>query len=179
MDYNHILRRSAAACAALLVIAVPGAAQQSEDAAVAAATGPRACLPQPLIKRTKILDNRNIVFVTRQDEIYNNQLPKQCTSLNRRSLVNYGIANGRVCAGDRFQILLETAPKNFFPGPLCELGAFVPITEAELEDLTAMTEPDRERRPRSRSSREAVTTEKIELPRGEAAPGNAEPAPAE
>jgi hypothetical protein len=179
MDYNDTLKRSAAACAALLAIAVPGAAQQNEDAAVAEATGPRSCLPQPQIQRTKILDNRNIVFVTRNDEIYNNQLPKQCMNLNRRSLVNYGIANGRVCAGDRFQVMLETAPKNFLPGPMCELGAFVPITEAELEDLTVMTEPGRERRPRGRSSREAVTTEKIELPRDEAAPANAEPAPAE
>ena len=42
-----------------------------------------------------------------------------------------------------------------------------------------MTEPDRERRPRGRSSREAVTTEKIELPRDEAAPASPEPVPVE
>ena len=107
------------------------------------------------------MNNRTIVFVTRQDEIYNHELPKRCPSLNRRSLVNFGIANGRVCAGDRFQVLLETTPKNFVPGPLCELGTFVPITEAELEDLTAMTDEKRERR--GRSKREAISTEEVEL----------------
>ena len=180
MDHSRTFRRSAAACAALLAIAVPGAAQQNEDTGVTDAAGPRACLPAPTIRRTKILNNRNIVFVTRQEEIYSNELPKQCMTLNRRSLINYGIANGRVCAGDRFQVMLETAPKNFLPGPLCEFGTFVPITEAELEDLTAMTEPDRERRSRGRSTREAVTTEQVELPRDEAAPAASEPAaPAE
>ena len=100
--------------------------------------------------------------------------------MNRRSLINYGVANGRVCAGDRFQVMLETAPKSFLPGPLCELGAFVPITEAELEDLTAMTEPDRQRRSRGRSSREAVTSEQVELPRPDSAATEREPAaPAE
>jgi hypothetical protein len=36
--------------------------------------------------------------------------------------------------------------------------------------LTAITEENRERRPRRRSVREAVTTEQVELPPAEAAP---------
>jgi hypothetical protein len=41
----------------------------------------------------------------------------------------------------------------------------VPITEAELEDLRAMTEEDRQKnRSRGRSRREAVSTQQIELP---------------
>jgi hypothetical protein len=179
MDHGGMFRRWTAACAALFGIVVAGAAQESEDTAVAETTGARACLPQPTIERTKILSNRNIVFITHQDEIYNNELPKQCRGLNRRSLVNFGIANGRVCARDRFQVMVETTPKSFLPGALCELGTFVSITEAELEDLTAMTEPNRERRSRGRSSREAVTTEQIELPRDDAAPQSTEPAPTE
>lgn len=177
MEQGAILRRSAATCAALLATVLPGVAQQNDDAAVIDAAGPRPCLPQPRIKRTKILDNRNIVFVTHQDQIYNNPLPKQCATLNRRSLVNYEVANGYVCAGDRFQVIVETAPKVFMPGPLCELGTFVPITEAELDDLTAMTASKRERASRGRSSREAVTTEQIELPRNEPPPTDAGPTP--
>lgn len=179
MELGAILRRSAATCAALVATALPGVAQQNDDPADIDAAGPRPCLPQPTIKRTKILDNRNIVFVTHQDEIYNNPLPKQCATLNRRSLVNYEVANGYVCAGDRFQVILETAPKVFMPGPLCELGTFVPITQAELDDLTAMTGPKRERAARGRSSREAVTAEPIELPRQEGEQPSAEPAPSE
>jgi hypothetical protein len=179
MDNGSILRRSAATCAALVAaaLAVPGAAQQGKEAEPThAASGPRSCLPHPTINRTKILNGRNIIFVTYDDTIYNNHLPKQCPTLNRRSLVNYGIANGRICAGDRFQILWENTPGSFLPGVFCALGNFVPITEAELEDLVAMTEQNPERRRRGRSSREAVTTEQVDLPRAETTPA-AEQAP--
>ena len=85
---------------------------------------------------------------------------KECPSLKRNSLVNYGVRNGRICAGDRVQVLWETTPKNYIPTSYCQLGAFVPITAAELEDLMAMTEENREQGRRGRSSREAVTTER-------------------
>jgi len=158
--------RSAAVYALMAAgLALPSAAQQGDDAEPANAPGgPRSCLAQPTIDRTKILDGKNIVFVTRQDTIYNNELPKQCPSLKRGSLVNYGIANGRLCAGDSFHVLWETKPGTYMPAALCRLGNFVPITAAELEDLMTMTEEHRERGRRGRSSRDAVTTEQIELP---------------
>ena len=56
------------------------------------------------------------------------------------------------------------------PAFVCQLGHFLPITAAELEDLTAMTDEDRARTSRRRSSREAVTTEQVELPPAETAP---------
>jgi len=178
MDNGSILRRPAAVWAALLATALAstGAAQQDEDAGADAVAGPRDCLNHPNIRRTKILSARNIVFVMRDDTIYNNQLPKDCPSLNRSSLVNFAIVNKRVCAGDRFRVLMETQPGSFTPTFLCPLGAFVPITESELEDLTTMTAPEKERRSRQRSTREAVTTEQIELPPSATAPA---PAPAE
>jgi hypothetical protein len=176
MDSNGIFFRPAAIYVLMAAaLAVPSAAQQGDDAEPAnAPAGPRSCLAQPTIDRTKILDGKNIVFVTRQDTIYNNELPKQCPSLKRGSLVNYGIANGRLCAGDSFQVLWETKPGTYMPAALCRLGTFVPITAAELEDRLTMTEEHRERRGRrGRSSREAVTTEQVELPR---APGAESPA---
>lgn len=171
--------RAGATCAALLAAAltVPGAAQQGEEAdPTAAPTGTRSCLPHPTIDRTKILNGRNIVFVTRDRTIYNNQLPKQCPSLNRRSLVNYGIQNGRICAGDRFQVLWENGPGNYQPSAMCALGNFVPITETELDDLAAMTDENRERSRRGRSKREAVTTEPVEAPATAPAPAAGETA---
>lgn len=182
MDKRSILWPSAAIGAALLAAALtaPGAAQQGDDAeAPSTSDGPRSCLPHPTINRTKILNERNIVFVTQNDTIYNNQLAKECPSLKRDSLVNYGIANGRMCAGDKFQVLWETSPRNFVPAFMCELGTFVPITAAELEDLMAMTEDNRERRGRGRSRGEAVTTEQVELPSAETAPAAEQAAPAE
>ena len=186
MDQGSILWRPAAIGVVLLAAALttPNAAQQDHDAEAKAELAstpidPRSCLPHPTINRTKILNDRNIVFVTQNDTIYNNELPKQCPSLKRTSLVSYNVASGRLCAGDRFQLLWEASPRNFVPAFVCQLGTFRPISAAELEDLLAMTEENRADRRRGRSSREAVTTEQVELPRAEAAPADAQAAPAE
>jgi len=176
IDEASIVRRPTAACAALLVAAFTiynAAAQGGDQEAASTSIDPRSCLAHPTINRTKILNNRNIVFVTRNDTIYSNELPKQCPGLKRNSLVNYGIANGRLCAGDRFQVLWEASPGNFMPASMCQLGSFRPISVTEFDDLLAMTEENREKRRRGRSTREAVTTEQVELPRAEAAPADA------
>ena len=180
MDHGSILVRSGAvACAALLaaVLAAPGRAQRVEEAdATDAVEGPRACLSHPTIRRTKILDDRNIVFFTRDQAIYANQLPKACPGLRRNSLVNYAVANSRQCAGDLFQVLWETGVGTYTPTFVCELGPFVPISETALEDLTTMTAPERERGSRRRSTREAVTTEQVELPPAADEPAKTAPA---
>jgi hypothetical protein len=171
---SHVQPRSAA-CTALLAAAFAtlGAAQEGDDADEAdVPREPRSCLNQSEIARTTILNDRNIVFVTRFDEIYNSQLPKQCPGLRRNALVNYPITNRRLCAGDRFAVLWEQQPGNYLPTSQCPLGMFVPITATELEDLLTMTDENRDRdhRPRGRSKREAVTTEQIELPPTEPQP---------
>jgi len=180
MDKASILGRSGAICTALLAAALAalGAAQQDEEAEAAdTPTEPRSCLARPTIDRTRILNGRNIVFVTRDDTIYNNQLPKECPTLSRRSLVNYGIQNGRMCAGDRFQVLWENGPGRYQPTAMCQLGTFVPITESALDDRVTMTEENRERSRRGRSKREAVTTEEVEAPPVPPAPDTGETAP--
>ena len=167
MDKGSLLKRSWSSCAALLAasFAVPGLAQQGERTDAADdGSGSVSCLKQADIRRVKILSNRNIVFFTRFEEIYNNALPKQCPGLQRNSLVNYPITSGRLCSGDRVQVLREQQPGNYLSTALCPLGAFVAITDAELEDLATMTDADRTSRPRGRSRREAATSEQVELP---------------
>jgi hypothetical protein len=158
----------AAACAVVFVWC--GGSVAAQDGRAAAPDDDRAsvarmCLDNPTIKRTQILGDRNIVFITRDNQIYNNQLPRQCPSLRRSSLVNYPVANRELCAGGQFQVLWQTGLGNYTPAFTCQLGAFVPITEAELEDLATLTDenPDR-RRLRRRSPREAVISEEVELP---------------
>jgi len=171
MDEHTIRKRSAGVCTALLA-AVLGTAASAQDGADddSGDEPPRAaqtCLNHPTIKRTKILNDRNIVFITRDDTIYNNQLPRQCPSLKRGSLVNYAIEHSRLCAGGQFQVLWQLDMNRYAPAFVCQLGAFVPITEDELETLTAMTEENRSRRSARRSKGEAVTTEEVELPPAE------------
>jgi hypothetical protein len=175
MDIGRILRPRALGVA--LLVAAFGGGANAQDGEAQERDTPRVardCLNHPTIKRTKILNDRNIVFVTRDDTIYNNQLPRRCPSLKRGSLVNYPIENGRLCTGGSFQLLWETTPRNYVPAFVCQLGMFMPITESELEDLTAMTDESRERRPRRRSLREAVTTEQVELPPVERTPAPAD-----
>jgi hypothetical protein len=186
MDDRSIPARWPTAFAALLlaVSSATLAAQEAEEALEAeleAEEAPReaqACLDHPAIRRTRVLNNRNIVFITRDNTIYNNQLPKECPSLRRGGLVSYPIEQRRLCAGGSFQVLWQTGASNniYTPAFLCQLGYFVPISESELEDLTAATDSSRERRPRRRSRREAITTEQVELPPAETRPATAAPA---
>src|SRR5690242_20092357 len=122
MDKASILRRSAALGAALLATAAAAtvAGQQREDAddADAQRSGPKSCINRSDIRRTKILSDRNIVFVTRHAEIYSNQLAKQCPNLTRNSVVNYPTSGGRMCQGDRFQVLWEQRPGSYLPTSL-------------------------------------------------------------
>jgi hypothetical protein len=64
-------------------------------------------------------------------------------------------------------VLWQLDMNRYAPAFVCQLGTFVPITEDELETLTAMTEENRSRRSARRSKGEAVTTEEVELPPAE------------
>ena len=123
----------------------------------------QACLDHPTIRRTRIINDRNIAFFMRDGTIYNNQLPRQCPSLRRRSIVNYAIENRRLCDGSLFQVMWEASTGNFVPSFVCRLGPFVPVTAEQLEDLEILTTEER-RASRRRNTSEAVTTEEVELP---------------
>ena len=122
------------------------------------------CLNHSMIKRTKVLNDRNILFVTRDDVSYNNQLPRQCPSLGRGTLVNYQIENRRLCNGSAFTILWQVGT-SYVPTFICRLGMFLPVSEDEVAVLMAATEEQRaQRRNRRRGERDMVQTERVELP---------------
>jgi hypothetical protein len=151
--------------AAFLSLALASGAT-AQDGAGEEGDGPRIarpCLNHSEIKRTQVLNDRNIVFVTRENKIYDNQLLRQCPSLRRNSVVNYAPVNGKLCAGNTFAVLWQTGANNYVPAFICPLGNFVPLTEDELADLTAMTDDGPGRRERRRN-RDAIKAEPVELP---------------
>jgi hypothetical protein len=152
----------AAVLALWLAAGAPAQDGADEDDGGEAAVA-QACLDHPTIRRTRIINDRNIAFFMRNGTIYLNQLPQQCPSLRRSSLVNYAIENRSVCAGSLFQVLWEAGTGNFVPSFVCRLGAFVPVTAEQLEDLEILTTEERRSR-RRRNTSEAVTTEQVELP---------------
>lgn len=170
-------RYRGAAFGAVLAAALAGHAPASGQAGTDAGGDGAAtatCLEHSSIRRTKILNGRNILFTTRSGQSYNNPLPRECPSLQRGSIVNYGVVGGRLCAGNSFQVMWQMG-LDLVPTFLCQLGMFVPITEAEVEDLMAVTDATPEgRKKRRRSSREMVEATPLE-----AAPEPAVPAPVE
>jgi hypothetical protein len=109
------------------------------------------CINRSDIRRTKILSDRNIVFVTRHDEIYSNQLAKQCPNLTRNSVVNYPTSGGRMCEGDRFQVLWEQRPGSYIQPPC--VARHVRTDYRSDSSLMAMTEENARRQARPQRSR--------------------------
>lgn len=160
------------ATAALLCALLPGATAFADDEATSVA---QPCIKHSQLKRTKVLGNRNILFVTRDGSMYNNELPRQCPSMRRNAIVNYAIRgpNADMCAGDSFQVLWDIGT-SYAPAFICQLGLFAPISEDEAADLEAVTAERNERRPRRRGERDMVQAERVELPAE--APATAPPA---
>src|SRR5512147_690734 len=74
MSLETTIRRSLL-IAALLGAAYTGTASADEDGAHVAT----ACLRRSDIRTTKILGQRNVLFITRDRTTYNNQFKRQCT----------------------------------------------------------------------------------------------------
>ncbi len=174
----------------LLITAVLGTGQagvaSAGDEATSVAT---ACLRRADIRSTKILDDRNVLFITRERATYNNQLVRQCPGMRRNSAMSFTYANnGKLCAGSTFTVLYRSGASTnttpytnpvtnehialqgpaFVIGPSCQLGMFGPVSEDEVKVLVAATaEPKRSRR---RGDRDAVRTEAVPAAQAPAQP---------
>src|SRR5262245_31601069 len=140
---------------------VTAAAQGGADAnSRAAAT----CLARSNVRCMQIVDAQNIVFVMRDKTTYRNLLAKQCPGLRRNSQITLTPADGRVCAGTNFQVLLRVSSgtesvmvpggqsmsvsrPSFVPGPTCTLGAFTAVTQADVEALVESSKTSRRNEP--------------------------------
>lgn len=163
----------AAMLGAALQVGAAVAAEEKEDATTAAA-----CLRRTEIKGTKVLDGRNVLVTMRNRSTYRSQLAKQCPGLRRGGAMSLTYNDNKLCAGSSFTVLMRgsststsvTVPRSnehmsvpgpaFVPGAVSQLGAFTPITEDEINALTAATTEDQ--RSRRRGDRDAVKAEAIE-----------------
>ncbi len=161
--------------AAMFTASQTGTAFADDDASLATA-----CLRRSDIRTTKILDDHNVLFITRDRTTYNNQLVRQCPGMRRNSAMSFTYAdNGKLCVGSTFTVLYRTGASTnttpytnpvtnehialqgppFVVGPTCQLGMFGPLNEDEVKVLMAATEqPNRSRR---RGDQDAVKTEAL------------------
>ena len=106
----------------------PGAAIADE----ADEGAPRNCVPTRRLKNTAVIDDKNILFVMIGDQIYHNELPRQCSGLARAGTFTYGTIAGNVCRQDTIQVLRANSD---IPGRTCSLGVFRPVAPEDLRGL--------------------------------------------
>lgn len=137
------------------------AAADTDDEAPAA----KSCLYEGDLRRTTVLDDRTILFTTRDGQTYSNSLPQQCPMMRGNSILNYEVEHRRICSGSMFQVLVDYG-FGLTPGVVCALGIFVPISEDEASDLIARSKQSSDNpRRRRRSERDMVKIEPVEPPK--------------
>ena len=95
------------------------------------------CINVGLILRTRIVDDSNIVFIMRRDEMYLNTLRSRCTGLARRGSFTYRIQSRSLCELERINVI-EGGSIGQPLGRSCTLGLFHSVT---MEDLEARFAP--------------------------------------
>jgi hypothetical protein len=122
----------------------------------------KSCLYQAELRTTQVLDDRTILFTTRDGRTYSNTLPRQCPSMRRGSLLNYTYEGRRLCAGSVFQVLFDLGGRRV-PTVICPLGNFAPITEDEAEDLITTARNRTDGRRTRRGERDIVRIEPADV----------------
>jgi hypothetical protein len=172
MNLETTLRRS------LLLVAAFGATSAGPVSAGDNAATATNCLTREQIRSTKVVDDRNVLFVMRDRTTYNNQLGRHCPGMRRSTPLSFTYADHRLCAGSTFSVLMRIGsgspiavndPANnvhytipgpgFVQGATCRLALFAPISDDEVKALMAAA--DEERRSRRRGNRDAVKIEAV------------------
>jgi hypothetical protein len=144
------------------------------------------CIHHPSIKRSKVLNDRNILFVMNDKTIYNNVLPRQCPGMRPNATLSYTYSNNSdLCNGSTVTVLQRVGASSmttpvtipgtnqhiafpaapFVPTFVCPIGLFVPVTQEEVDIIIASTrEQQANRRQARRAGRDVIQTEPVELP---------------
>ena len=113
----------------LLVLVAPVATAELEDGVDDDAL--KRCINVGSILRTRIINDSNIVFIMRRDEMYLNTLRSNCTGLSRRGRFAYKTQTRSLCELERITVI-EGGTIGQPSGRSCTLGQFQPVTMEEL-----------------------------------------------
>jgi len=119
-----------------LCITIPALAQEDDPVDEDFDSDARSCIDLRSVRRTEIIDDRNILFHMRGKTVYHNILPHQCGGLAREDRFSYTTTIGRLCSLDMIRVLY-TDPFGLREGNSCSLGKFHEISR---EDAKAMKE---------------------------------------
>lgn len=114
----------------------PANAQDDDAADVEIGDESRNCIDLRSVRRTEVVDDRNILFHMRGSTVYHNILPRQCGGLAREDRFSYETTMGRLCSQDMIRVLYMD-PFGLRDGNHCQLGVFHKISR---EDAKAFKE---------------------------------------
>jgi len=117
---------------------------------------PRDCITVSRIRRTKIIDDKTILFYMRGSGIYQNILERDCPRLEREGRFMYELRGYRLCDVDTITVL-DRFGAGFGRGFTCRLGEFHPITRQEAEEIERIADGEVERS-------DVIEIEEVELP---------------
>lgn len=90
------------------------------------------CVALFRIDNVKIIDSRNIVVKTKNNEYYLNNLPHTCPGLDERKAIMYKTATNKLCNLDIITVL-DYIGGGYKTVGSCGLGKFKQVTEDELK----------------------------------------------
>lgn len=94
------------------------------------------CVSLRQIRRTEVVDDRNILFYMSGQKVYHNLLPRPCGGLARENRFSYQTNIGRLCRLDHIRVLYND-PFGLREGNRCSLGVF---HKMDREDARAIKE---------------------------------------
>lgn len=121
---NRLALATALSVATGLTLADPTPVDTTAPAMETAAKSDN-CLPIHSIRRTKIVDDQNILFFTNDGKVYNNKLPHRCSGLASADTFSYKTSQNELCNVDVITVLHQTGG-SYMNGPSCGLGNFAP-----------------------------------------------------
>jgi hypothetical protein len=90
------------------------------------------CIDLRRVRRTEVVDDRNILFYMNGDTVYHNILPRRCNGLAREDRFSYKTSIGRLCDLDTIAVLYNDM-NGLREGNRCGLGLFHKITKEDAE----------------------------------------------
>lgn len=81
------------------------------------------CVATNMIRSTKALDDKTIIFTMRNGEKWKNSLPMTCPRLKYHDAFSYKLTGTRLCDIDVITVL-EYPLGGSLTGPTCQLGKF-------------------------------------------------------
>jgi len=119
-----------------LTVTIPASAQEEDVVSDDIDDGINNCITLRNVRRTEVLDGRNVLYHMRGKTVYHNILPRECNGLAREKRFSYATTMGRLCDLDNITVLYP-GPYGLSGGNSCQLGKFHRITR---EDAKALKE---------------------------------------